>query len=232
MKITIEEGLRGLIFVAASLILGVDNRRNSPDVDFLVNSVVEEAKSKFNVDSLKDDPIIRAYRDFYWRQLGIDPTKQRPAQEALLRRVLRGEGLPRISPMVDIGNAASVKYLVPIGLYDLDSFGWEDLVFRRAREGEEFRPIGSPSKRLSQSQIVLSTISGRILHVYPYRDSEDTKVKEDTKNVLAIAAGVPGVDGERLMEALRLIGDMAVKALGASRVVGPVLIRDDAVLIP
>ncbi len=49
--------------------------------------------------------------------------------------------------MVDIGNIASIRYLVPIGLYDLDSFGGKDLIIRYARDGEIFNPIGSPKKR-------------------------------------------------------------------------------------
>jgi len=43
-----------------------------------------------SLEGLKEDPVVRAYRDFYWR-LGIDPTKVRPSSEALARRALRGE---------------------------------------------------------------------------------------------------------------------------------------------
>jgi DNA/RNA-binding domain of Phe-tRNA-synthetase-like protein len=65
---------------------------------------LEEARRRLSLTlpSLKDHPIIRAYRDFYWR-LGIDPTKQRPSSEGLARRLLAQGRLPRINSVVDAG---------------------------------------------------------------------------------------------------------------------------------
>jgi DNA/RNA-binding domain of Phe-tRNA-synthetase-like protein len=230
MKLIIDGKLRGKVFVGVGIVLGVRNSEYPGELIKVINSTVNEVKAKYTLDKLKDDPIIRHYRDFYWHELGIDPTKQRPAQEALLRRVLRGEELPRINPMVDIGNIASIKYLVPIGLYDIESFGGKDLVFRYARDGEQFTPIGSPRKTLSNNQIVLSTIDGLILHVYPYRDSENTKVRVDTRNVLIVTAGVPGVDYERLLNSASFIMELATKYLGGSIGAEPILINEETSL--
>ncbi|MEM4755314.1 phenylalanine--tRNA ligase beta subunit-related protein, partial [Pyrobaculum sp.] len=144
-----------------------------------------------------------AYRDFYWRVLGIDPTKQRPAQEALLRRVLRGEPLPRINPVVDAGNAASVKYMVPIGLYDVAKIRGGPLRIRMSRKGEVFHPIGGSPMEL-EDQIVLAA-DGQILHIYPYRDSVETKIEEGTRDVLVVVAGVAGVGEERLVQTAKYL---------------------------
>ncbi len=228
MKFSIDNRLRGKVFVGAGVVHDVRNNEYPGELLAVINDVVREVRSRYSLDRLKDDPVIRHYRDFYWHELGIDPTKQRPAQEALLRRVLRGEDLPRINPMVDIGNAASIKYLVPIGLYDIDSFGGKDLVIRYARDDEVFNPIGSPQRRLSSNQIVLSTIDYLILHVYPYRDSEITKVKPETRNVLIITAGVPGIDSERLINSARFIIDLTTKYLGGTSGAGPIIVRDEA----
>ncbi len=129
--------------------------------------------------------------------------------------------------MVDIGNVASIKYLVPIGLYDIDSFGGKDLVIRYARNGEVFNPIGSPKRSLSDNQIILSTIDGLILHVYPYRDSETTKIRNETRNVLIVIAGVPGIENERLLESAQFIIDLAIKYLGGSASMKPVVVKDE-----
>lgn len=129
--------------------------------------------------------------------------------------------------MVDIGNVASIKYLVPIGLYDIDSFNGKDLVIRYARNGEVFNPIGSPKKTLTDNQIILSTIDGLILHVYPYRDSEITKVRSETKNVLIVTAGVPGIEDERLLESAQFIIDLAARYLGGSTDMKPVVVKDE-----
>ncbi|WP_243674884.1 phenylalanine--tRNA ligase beta subunit-related protein [Vulcanisaeta distributa] len=190
MKFSIDGKLRGgKVFVGVGIVRNVKNSEYPSVLLSMIDDAVREVRSKYSLDRLKDDPIIRYYRDFYWHELGIDPTKQRPAQEALLRRILRGEDLPRINPMVDIGNVASIKFLVPIGLYDIDSFGGKDLVIRYARDGEVFNPIGSPQRALTRNQIILSTVDGLILHVYPYRDSEITRIRPETRNVLIVTAG-------------------------------------------
>ncbi|ABO09207.1 B3/B4 domain-containing protein [Pyrobaculum calidifontis] len=186
-------------FVAYDVVKGVDNREYPPPLVEEIQRAVDEARSSLSLDTLKDHPVIRAYRDFYWRVVKIDPTKQRPAQEALLRRVLRGEALPRISPVVDAGNAASIKFLVPIGLYDLAKVKGEVLRLRWSKRGEVFYPIGGSPVELD-SQIVLAA-DGQILHLYPYRDSVETKIERDTRDVLVVVAGVPGVELSRLIDA-------------------------------
>ena len=52
-----------------------------------------------------------------YRRVGIDPTKTRPSSEALLRRVTRGDGIPRINSLVDICNWCSLGFQLPYGLY-------------------------------------------------------------------------------------------------------------------
>ncbi|MGC8993848.1 MAG: B3/B4 domain-containing protein [Pyrobaculum sp.] len=191
------------VFVAYDVITGVDNTRYVPQLEEEVRRVVEEVRRTLSLDTLKDHLIIRAYRDFYWRVLGIDPTKQRPAQEALLRRVLRGEPLPRINPAVDAGNVASIKYMVPIGLYDIAKIRGGVLRIRFSRKGEVFRPIGGSPIELD-NQIVLAS-DGQILHIYPYRDSVETKIEESTRDILVVVAGVAGIGEERLVETARYL---------------------------
>jgi len=202
-------------FLVYDVVKGVDNREYPPSLVEEIQRAVDEARSSLSLDMLKDHPVIRAYRDFYWRVVKIDPTKQRPAQEALLRRVLRGEALPKISPVVDAGNAASIKFLVPIGLYDLAKVKGEVLRLRWSRRGEVFYPIGGSPIELD-SQIVLAA-DGQILHLYPYRDSVETKIERDTRDVLVVVAGVPGVEQSRLIDAalylrklFSLLGGVAV----------------------
>ena len=66
------------------------------ETEKLRNEIFEEARRNFVLETLKDNPIVRAYRDFFW-SLDIDPTKIRPSGEALLRRILQGKNIPKIS---------------------------------------------------------------------------------------------------------------------------------------
>src|SRR6202030_574907 len=80
-------------------------------------------------------------RELY-RQFGLDPTRVRPSSEALLRRLKKGEPLPRINSLVDVANAMSVQLQVPVGLYDLDKIHGEELVVRLGKDGETYTGIG------------------------------------------------------------------------------------------
>src|SRR5437588_8410999 len=76
-----------------------------------------------------------------YRRFGVDPTRVRPSSEALLRRLKRGEPLPRVNSLVDVGNVVSVRLQVPVGLYDLARVEGE-LRVRLGRDGETYAGIG------------------------------------------------------------------------------------------
>lgn len=162
--------------------------RESKNLEYFVRKVLEKAPA--SKEEIKDNPTVRSLRDFYWR-LGIDPTKQRPSSEALLRRLMTHKNMPKINNVVDAGNIASAELLVPIGIYDLDKVKG-GLVLRFAREGEGFLDITGEKKILKPNEIVLADEEGPI-HVFPYRDSFRTKVANDTKRVLIVGCGVPGM---------------------------------------
>ena len=76
-----------------------------------------------------------------YRRFGVDPTRHRPSSEALLRRVRRGEGLPRVNSLVDVANVVSLRGQVPVGLYDL-ALVEGTLEVRLGLEGETYPGIG------------------------------------------------------------------------------------------
>jgi DNA/RNA-binding domain of Phe-tRNA-synthetase-like protein len=76
-----------------------------------------------------------------YRRFGADPTRHRPSSEALLRRVRRGDPLPRVNSLVDVGNVVSLRLQVPVGLYDLARVEGE-LRVRLGRDGERYPGIG------------------------------------------------------------------------------------------
>lgn len=165
------------------------------------------ARLTMNRDDLKNHPVVRALRDFYWR-LGIDPTKVRPSSEALARRFLSGS-MPRINNVVDAGNIASIETLVPIGIYDLRKIRGR-LTLRRAADREEFVDIRGKVSMLTGKEIVLADDAG-VIHVFPHRDALRTSVRDDTERVMIVGCYVmDGMDVslarhavERTMELIR-----------------------------
>jgi DNA/RNA-binding domain of Phe-tRNA-synthetase-like protein len=166
----------------------------------LKRAVYTEIKTKYDIDTLKDDLTVRAYRGFYWK-LDIDPTKTRPSGEALLRRVLHGTELPSISTVVDAYNLASMKTLIPISGFDKDCLNLPFQV-RFAKDGETFTGIGMGKPMpLTDNMLVLAD-EKHVLCVYPYRDADQTKITEQTRNMLIIGYGAPGITEEQLKEAV------------------------------
>ena len=209
MEIKIAEDVRKLgVFIAYRFIHNIKVEKSREKLREEINKVVNAVRKRYRLDELKNDPIIRAYRKFLWK-MGIDPTKTRPSSEALLRRVLRGKTLPLINNIVDIGNLVSVKTRISIGIYDLDRIEG-NLTFRLSRGGEEFNPIGS-NKFFLRGGIVVLSDGKRIIHVYPHRDCQDTMITLNSKNAIAIGAGVPGIPKEHVFQAIELLGEYIVK---------------------
>lgn len=175
-----------------------------------------------SLDRLKDHPVVRAYRDFYWR-IGVDPTKTRPAGEALSRRLLSGRGVDPIEPVVDAGNLASAESLISIGLYDVSKLPG-DMRLTLSSGRERFYPIGGGEETLWPSLPIL--LSGPVVvHLYPHRDSRLTSIDTETRDVLGISAGVPGVDDSLLLDSLRrTLYYMEVLGVQFKIIKGPIII--------
>src|ERR1700691_1039513 len=83
----------------------------------LMDDVCERKRREFTVESLAEAEPTRAVRAMF-RSWDIDPSKYRPSSEALLRRVVQGKGLYRVSNVVDIGNLGSLETGWPFCFYD------------------------------------------------------------------------------------------------------------------
>lgn len=164
----------------------------SPGLEALTQETIRSVRSRHTLEQVKDDPVFRAYRSFFW-SVGVDPTKTRPASEALVRRILAGKPFPRISTAVDAYNLASASSGVPIAAFDADTLRG-DLGLRFACDDEHFLGIGMERPIVLAKNQVVMTDGSRIIAVYPYRDSDTTKVTAGTRNIRIVTCGVPGIE--------------------------------------
>jgi len=204
-------GLRATTFSIAGVLV----RRSTPALKELKATVGEEVRSAYTLETLKDVPIFRAYRDFFWR-IGIDPTKIRPAAEALIRRLLAGHSLPEINTLVDAYNLASIRTGVALAAFDLDKLsGW--LLMREALAHEQFLGIGMDKPmNLGGGEVVVAD-DEKLIAVYPYRDAENTKVDEETTDVLLMVCGSPGINDETLTRAEQVASELVLQFCGGKR---------------
>jgi DNA/RNA-binding domain of Phe-tRNA-synthetase-like protein len=187
--------------ICVGTINNVHIENENVQIQRLKQSVYAEIKGRYNIEKLRDNGTVRAYRDFYWK-LGIDPTKTRPSGEALLRRVLHGDELPRISNVVDAYNLASMETIIPISGFDRDRLKLPFHV-RFAVNDETFVGISMSNPMSLMDKMLVLADQKRVLCVYPYRDSDHTKITESTRNVLIIGYGAVGIDRQELMEAVK-----------------------------
>ena len=133
--------------------------------------------------------VVSAVRTMY-KRVGLDPTRTRPSSEALLRRVRRGDGLPRINSLVDVINWCSLESQLPFGLYDADRL--EGLAtLRLGRPGEEYAGIRKDVVHV-EGRLVLADAAGPFGN--PTSDSARTMVTPDTTRALVVIfvpAGLP-----------------------------------------
>ena len=140
---------------------------------------------------------IERARELY-RRFGTDPTRMRPSSEALLRRLKKGESLPRINSLVDVANAMSVQLQVPVGLYDLGKVKGGELVIRLGADGEKYEgigkervnvsgricvadaegPCGNPSADSARTMITTATEEAAWIYFLPVREDELDRTAE------------------------------------------------------
>ena len=190
------------LVVGVGLIYGVCIEENNQQLRLLKKTVYEEVDGRFEIDRLKEDLTVRAYRDFYWR-LDIDPTKTRPSGEALLRRVLHGEELPNISTAVDAYNLASMKTIIPISGFDIDKIA-PPFQVRFAEENEKFTGIGMKTPIPLKTNMLVLADEKQVLCIYPYRDCDHTKITLKTQNVVLVGYGVAGTTSSQVKEAVEM----------------------------
>ena len=175
---------------------GLSITRETPELNDFKNEVASKVRNVYDLEKLKDVETIRKYRDFFWR-LGIDPTKIRPASEALIRRILQGKDLPKINTAVDAYNLVSIETHIAIGAFD-DALLKGRLLMRTAEEGENFLGIGMKEAKVLKGREIVISDEEKLIAIYPYRDADNTKVTDKTESICILSCGVPGVEMEQL----------------------------------
>ncbi len=167
----------------------------SPDLKAAMEDLARSLASRHAGRSPSEIPGLEHARDLY-HAFGVDPTRTRPSSEALLRRVLQGKPLPRIVNAVDFSNFCSLRFLLPIGLYDADKI--RGPVSLRKGESEESYPGIRKEAVHLHGRLVLADDEGPFGN--PTSDSLRTSVTEGTERLFMVVFA-PGSFSRDLMAA-------------------------------
>ena len=198
---------------------GVDNSKAYPQVSGLLHSAIAECEAALAGVKVKESPEIIPYRDAF-RALGINPNKFMCSIEALLTRIAKGKGFPEISPIVDLGNAVSLRTRLPIGAHDMGTVE-RALEVRPAREGDTFVPFGGGEAEVPEPGEVVYVSNGQVrTRRWTWRQSEIGKITEQTRDLLFPIDGFRSINYERTLAARADLARYLETLFGAKTAVG------------
>ena len=163
-------------------------------------------RATLTTESLKDMSSIAATRAVY-KACGKDPSRYRPASEALIRRMLQGKDLYQIDTLVDLINLASIAYGYSIGGFDADKFVGDTLTLGIGREGEPYEGIGRGMINIHGLSVYRDAQGGVGT---PTSDNERTKIDINTRHLLVLINGYDG-NRDRVAENAQYILDLLNK---------------------
>lgn len=190
MQIIVSDEIKAVcpIFVGACVEAEVENTPYSQPLWDEIHALGERMKKELTTESLKDLPGIAATRTIY-RACGKDPSRYRPASEALIRRILKGKELYQVDTLVDLVNLASMAYGYSIGGFDAGKINGETLTLGIGREGEPYEGIGRGNINIAGLPVYRDATGGVGT---PTSDNERTKISLHTRRLLVLVNGYDG----------------------------------------
>ena len=143
-----------------------------------LDPLLAEAEAKVRISPPAESAAVRTM----YKKVGIDPTKTRPSNEALLRRVRKGDTIPRINSAVDIVNWCSLEFQLPYGLYDASKIVG-NVTMRRGLDGEKYAGIRKDDVNVG-GRITVVDDDGAFGN--PTSDSARTMVTPDATELLVV----------------------------------------------
>ena len=151
-------------------------------------------------------PEVAAWRRVY-SQMGLKPTKYRSASEALLRRFRREQDLPRLHPLVDLCNAVSLAYALPVAVFDLARID-EFIEVRPASGAEQYLSFQEEIEHPEPGEIVFADAAGHAhARRWTFRQSRRSVVDSGTAEVIIVSEGVHDSAGEDVPALLGELGE-------------------------
>jgi DNA/RNA-binding domain of Phe-tRNA-synthetase-like protein len=179
VEIRIDAGLAGRVRLGAFVLEHVTVRATDEALNAEVDAYGAELRTRHGGGKSADVPGADAARGLY-KALGLDPTRNRPSNEALARRALKGETLYRINTLVDALNLCSLRAQLPFGLYDLERVE-PPVTLRRGHAGESYEGIRKGPVNV-EDRPVLADAQGAFGN--PTSDSARTSITLATQRAL------------------------------------------------
>ena len=190
MKVVVSQEIEQICpeFVGACVEADVVNTPYSDALWQEIETLCDKLRQELTTETLKEITSIAATRRVY-KACGKDPSRYRPASEALIRRTLQGKALYQRDTLVDLVNLASIAFGYSIGGFDADRFVGDTLTLGIGREGEPYEGIGRGMINIHGLPVYRDAEGGVGT---PTSDHERTKMTLDTRHLVVLINGYDG----------------------------------------
>lgn len=190
MNVIVSEEIESVCpgFVGACVDAHVKNSQYCQPLWDEIEALGKHYRETLTTETLKNLPGIAATRRVY-HACGKDPSRYRPASEALIRRILKGKELYQIDTLVDLVNLASIAYGYSIGGFDAGKFVGDTLTLGVGREGEPYEGIGRGIINIAGLPVYRDAKGGVGT---PTSDNERTKIDINTTHLVVLINGYDG----------------------------------------
>lgn len=186
---------------------GIDNTVQNLKIQKLLEENILSCQSSLQGLNVKEIESVLCYREAF-RKLNINPNKYMCSIEALLTRISKDKGMPSINTAVNLGNAISLKYKIPIGAHDIDTIN-EEIALRFSMEQDYFIPFGSTEKEsVDKNEIVYAAGNSVRTRRWTWRQSEEGKITTQSKNIFFPIDGFSDINKDTMLSAQKELGSM------------------------
>jgi len=194
---------------------GIDNSIRDVEIyEKLLQEAEKEAHTFLSLEEFSSNPVISVWREAFQKF----KTKKgaRCSIEALLKRVKNGNHIGTINPLVDIYNSISLRYGLPCGGEDIDTFAG-DIRLTQANGNEPFIPLGSDENAPPyEGEIVYKDDDGAICRCWNWREAQRTMLTENTKHAFLCIELVDEARSDEFHMALKELADLVSQHLGGN----------------
>lgn len=188
----------------------------SADVPVDVSRDNARAAERLASASESELPEIQAWRRTF-SSMGLKPTQYRCASEALLRRFKKEGALPSIHPLIDLCNAISLAYAIPVAVFDLAQVTGS-LEVRRAVGSEQYLTFGGTVENPEAGEVIFADSDGQAhARRWTNRQSARSAIRPSTSRVLIVAEALHASADKDVAELVSSVVD----AIGAAWSVAP-----------
>jgi DNA/RNA-binding domain of Phe-tRNA-synthetase-like protein len=195
---------------------GVTNPPAPAELTSVFRDEQQSVRARIGETPLSELPTLAAWRGVF-RRFGVDPTKYRSAAEALLRRLTKQGDVPSISTLVDLANLVSIRYALPIAVFDQRAVVGGTTV-RLADGHEAWADLGaSETDHPEPGEVIFADDDGTVsARRWCWRQSRVSAAQQDTTEILITVEGHHERAADDIDRALRdlqaLLGSYAAPA--------------------